>query len=181
LGARGLGNGRRKGYGWGMTLPSRIIARPLEATAFARFGDVIAPKSAPDKLINAGMCGRHHDLARLDFSDGQAGISLFDAKARNLPLRVDLLERHPAGSQAFLPLNGVAMIVVVAEDDGGPTRPQAFITAPGEGVNLLRGTWHGVLAPLGSPGQYAVVDRIGAGANLEEVPLDPPLWVDPPA
>lgn len=162
-------------------MPPRIMAEPLEAAAFAAYGDVLEPAGAPDRIINQGLCGRFHDRARLDFGDGRAGLSIFDAEARALPLKVELLERHPEGSQAFMPVSGVGMIVVVAEDAGGvPVRPRAFVSAPGQCVNLLRNTWHGVLAPLGARGQFAVLDRIGEGPNLEEHRLDPPLWVDPP-
>jgi len=130
---------------------------------------VIEPGDAPDRLINQGLCGRHHDLARLDFTDGRAGISLFDARACHFPYRLEMVERHPLGSQAFLPLDGVAMLVTVASDDGGkPGRPAAFVSAPGQGVNILRNTWHGVLAPIGAPGRYGVIDRIGPGDNLRE-------------
>ena len=60
-------------------------------------------------------------------------------------------------------------LVVVASDNGGkPTDPKAFITAPGQAINFHRGTWHGVLTPLSKPGLFAVVDRIGEGANLQE-------------
>ncbi len=150
---------------------SRLLtAVPLTAEAFAPYGDVIEVAGAPDKLINQGMCGRHHDRARLDFGeDGGAGISLFDARARHLPHKVDMVERHPDGSQAFVPVSGVPMLVVVAEDAGGvPVELKAFISQPGQSINLHRGTWHGVLAPLGAPGQYIVVDRIGQTPNLEE-------------
>ena len=163
-------------------IPARITAEPLTAKAFAPWGDVIEAAGAPDKMINAGLCGRYNDRARLDFGDGRAGLSLFDAEARHWPLRVDLLERHPEGSQAFMPLSGARMILVVADDAGGtPANPRAFLSAPGQAVNLLRGTWHGVLAPLEARAQFAVLDRIGPGANLEEYPLTPPLTVDPPA
>ncbi|WP_291730175.1 ureidoglycolate lyase [Leisingera sp. F5] len=150
---------------------SRLLtAAPLTAEAFARYGDVMEVSGAPDKLINQGMCGRHHDRARLDFGEGgRAGISLFDARARHLPHKVDMVERHPDGSQAFVPVSGVPMLVVVAEDAGGiPVGLKAFISQPGQSINLHRGTWHGVLAPLGAPGQYIVVDRIGQTPNLEE-------------
>ena len=146
-----------------------LEAHPLTAEDFAPWGDVIAARGAPDMMINQGMCGRFHDLARLDFGGGRAGISLFDARARHLPYVVDMVERHPEGSQAFIPVSGVPFLVVVADDAGGvPVRPRAFVTAPGQGVNLLRGVWHGVLAPLERPGQFVVVDRIGDGANLDE-------------
>lgn len=73
----------------------RIIAKPLTAEAFAPYGDVIELRDAPDKLINQGLCGRHNDLATMDFSDGRAGISLFDANPRALPYALEMMERHP--------------------------------------------------------------------------------------
>jgi len=161
------------------TMTDRILtAAPLTAEAFHPFGDVIDTQRAPDKIINQGMCDRYTDLAQLDFSDGRAGISLFDAKARHLPYTVDLLERHPDGSQAFIPITPTRFLVIVAPDAGGvPGAAQAFLTDPGQGVNLHRGVWHGVLAPFEAPGLFAVIDRIGSGANLEEHPLDRPYIV----
>jgi ureidoglycolate lyase len=147
-----------------------IGIEPLTAAAFATFGDVIEAAGQPTRLINGDRCGRYHDLARLDFGDdGRAGISVFRSEPVTLPLTLDLMERHPDGSQAFLPLSTDPFLVVVAPDDNGtPGRPRAFLTAPGQGVNYLRGTWHGVLTPLDRPALFAVVDRIGVGANLEE-------------
>ncbi|MFT7596076.1 MAG: ureidoglycolate lyase [Paracoccaceae bacterium] len=154
---------------------------PLTAAAFAPYGDVIEVSGAPDKLINQGLCGRHHDLATLDFSDGRAGISLFDAKARAFPYVVDMVERHPAGSQAFIPVSQVPFLVIVATDNGGtPVDLRAFVTAPGQSINLHRGVWHGVLAPINAPGQYMVVDRIGAGDNLQEFWLETHYVVETP-
>lgn len=157
-----------------------LTPRPLTQADFAAFGDVIELRAQPDKIINQGMCGRHHDLAVLDFADGRAGISLFDAEARLLPCEVALVERHPLGSQAFVPMSGTPFLVIVAEDNGGtPANIQAFITHPRQSVNLHRGVWHGVLCPLGERGLYAVVDRIGPGDNLEEHWFDTPLTVGP--
>ena len=118
-------------------------------------------------------------FGRVYFGDGQAGISLFKAELRALPYEFSLLERHPDGSQAFLPMSMDPFLVVVAPDAGGvPGAPLAFLTKPGQGVNFHRGTWHGVLTPLTGPGLFAVVDRIGAGANLEEHVSDTPWCVD---
>ena len=156
----------------------QIVTLPLTAEAFAPFGDVLEVAGAPDKMINAGLCGRYHDRAQLDFAQGRAGISLFDAEPRALPYRFDLMERHPDGSQAFLPMTEHPFLVIVAPDAGGvPGTPCAFLTAPGQGVNYHRGTWHGVLTPLHAPGLFAVVDRIGDGANLEEHVFDAPYLV----
>lgn len=155
-----------------MTGDRDVICQPLTATAFARFGDVIAVSGTPDKIINAGKCGRYHDLAQMDFGpDGRAGISLFDAEPRTFPYKLDLLERHPDGSQAFLPMTQNPFLVIVSET--AHSRPLAFLTAPGQGINLHRGTWHGVLTPLAAPGLFAVIDRIGQTPNLEEHRIDP--------
>ena len=146
-----------------------IAARPLTAEAFAPFGEVLELAGRPDRIINQGLCGRYHDLARMEFGEGRAGVSLFHAEPRSLPLSLEMVERHPDGSQAFLPMTQAPFLVVVAEDEAGiPGPPQAFLTKPGQGVNYRRNVWHGVLTPLSAPGLFAVVDRIGPGPNLEE-------------
>jgi ureidoglycolate lyase len=147
----------------------KIIIEPMSADAFAPFGDLLEAKGMPDKIINQGLCGRFHDRARMDFSDGRAGISIFHAEKRDLPLKLDLVERHPDGSQAFVPMSHQPFLVVVAEDQNGiPQNIRAFLTEAGQAINIHRGVWHGVLTPLYDPGLFAVIDRIGEGPNLEE-------------
>lgn len=159
-----------------MTCAIRI--EPLSRAAFASFGDVLDTDGAPDRMINQGLCGRFHDRARLDFADGRAGVSLFQAEPRSLPLMLDMVERHPLGSQAFVPMSLDPFLVIVAPDEAGkPGRPRAFLTAPGQGINFHRGTWHGVLTPLAEPGLFAVIDRIGEGSNLEEHRFETPYRV----
>ncbi|WP_109466770.1 ureidoglycolate lyase [Albibacillus kandeliae] len=158
---------------------SRTISiQPITAEAFAPFGDLLRAEGEPDRIINQGLCGRHHDLALIDVSDGRTGISLFDAVPRSLPYALDMMERHPLGSQAFLPMSLQPFLVIVAPDAGGrPGTPVAFLTGPGQGVNYHRGTWHGVLTPLHAPGLFAVVDRIGEGSNLEEYWFEEPYEI----
>ena len=153
---------------------TEITACPLTAADFAPFGDVLNCAGAPDRIINAGLCGRFHDRARVDVSDGRVGISLFRSELRRLPYQLDLIERHPLGSQAFIPMSMDGFLVVVA---GADLVPQAFVTAPGEGINFHRGIWHGVLTPLAGPGLFAVIDRIGDGANLEEYHFAKPYLI----
>jgi ureidoglycolate lyase len=156
----------------------KVRCAPLTAKAFAPFGDVFDCSGSPDRMINAGLCGRFHDRARIDCADGHVGLSLFDAKPRSLPYMLDLLERHPLGSQAFIPMTQHPFLVIVAPDDGGrPGAPLAFLTAPGQGVNYHRGTWHGVLTPLHAPGSFAVIDYVGSRPNLEEVRLSTPIEI----
>ncbi|MEO0498373.1 MAG: ureidoglycolate lyase [Pseudomonadota bacterium] len=160
-------------------MSTSIAIEPMDAVSFAPFGDVIDASGEPDKIINRGLCGRFHDRAKLDFGDGRAGISLFQAQLRSLPLSLDMMERHPHGCQAFVPMSMDGFLVVVAEDEAGrPGRPRAFETRPGQAVNLHRNSWHGVLTPLAGQGLFAVIDRIGAGSNLEEHWFDEPYKVD---
>jgi ureidoglycolate lyase len=143
-----------------------LTPAPLTAEAFAPFGEVL-DATGDFRLINEGMCQRHHDRASLDFGpEGRAGISVFQARPRALPYAFDLIERHPEGSQAFLPMTGHPFLVIVST--GPETTPRAFLTNGAQGINLHRGTWHGVLTPLAAPGLFAVVDRIGPTPNLEE-------------
>lgn len=154
---------------------NHITAEPLTAAAFAPFGDVLEAAGEPSRIINRGKCGRWHDCASLDFGlDGRAGISIFRAEPRSLPYTCDLLERHPDGSQAFVPMSHDPFLIIVAPDNGGlPGQPRAFISRAGQGINFHRGTWHGVLTPLHAPGLFAVIDRIGATPNLEEIDVAP--------
>ncbi|MFT6022945.1 MAG: ureidoglycolate lyase [Ascidiaceihabitans sp.] len=150
-------------------MSQRIKTEVLTAVAFAPYGDVLDASGLPDKIINQGKCGRHHDQADLDFSDGRAGISIFKGEKETLPITLEMVERHPTGSQAFVPMSADPFLVVVAADnDGMPTNPKAFLTQSGQAINFHRNTWHGVLTPLSDPGLFAVIDRIGGGDNLEE-------------
>ena len=159
-------------------MTQEVLIQPLTVDAFAPFGDVIDCAGAPDKIINQGKCGRFHNRARIDFAGGATGISLFQAELRTLPLELDMMERHPLGSQAFIPMSLDPFLVIVAPDDGGvPKQPLAFRTEPGQAINFHRNTWHGVLTPISGTGQFAVIDRIGSEDNLEEYWFDTPWRV----
>jgi ureidoglycolate lyase len=152
-----------------------IHPEPLTADAFAPFGDVLEA-TGDFRLINAGLCQRHHDRAALDFGpEGRAGISIFNAEPRALPYVFDLIERHPDGSQAFIPMTQHPFLIIVAPDP--QAQPRAFLTNGTQGINLHRGTWHGVLTPLHDPGIFAVIDRIGTTPNLEEHRYNQPWTV----
>ena len=155
---------------------SRTVApEALTDAAFAPYGTVLAAGRGEDRLINGGLCHRWHDLCRPDVADGAVGLSVFEAERRALPYRLDLIERHPLGSQAFLPLTAHPFLVIVA--DGPGAAPRAFLTAPHQGVQFHRGAWHGVLTPLHAPGLFAVVDYVGDQPNLEEHRYDAPWTV----
>lgn len=148
---------------------------PLTAAAFAPFGDVIELAGAKQMPINAGTTIRFHDLTQVDVltEGGRTLINLFRAQPRDEPVRLSLMERHPLGSQAFIPLVDAPYYVVVAEDDNGrPGALRAFVSSGWQGVNYARNVWHHPLLALGAVRDFIVVDRGGAGINLQEWPLD---------
>lgn len=148
-----------------------IHTEPLTRDAFAPFGQVIEAEGAHHYPINAGNCERFHDLARVELGGVHARplISILKSKSFTLPLTLTLVERHPLGSQAFYPLSTHPFLVVVAPDEAGtPGTPRAFLTGPGQGVNIAINTWHGVLTPLDADADFLCVDRGGDGNNLEE-------------
>jgi ureidoglycolate lyase len=145
----------------------------LTRDAFAPFGEVLDADAARQVFtINEGTATRFHDLARLDCGsdDGRVCVSLFRAEARALPFTVAMLERHPLGSQAFVPLDpATRYVVVVATDPAQP--PRAFLVDGGRGVNLHRGCWHHPLLVLDRRADFLVLDRAGPGANCDEAAL----------
>ncbi len=162
---------------------NRIIAQPLTRENFAPFGDVIDTNGDNHYPINEGECERYHALARAEAGGpgGHVIINLFKGTPYAFPLTLSMVERHPFGSQAFIPLSPRPFLVVVAHDGpDGPTTPIAFVTAPGQGVNYRRNLWHGVLTPIGEPQDFVVVDRGGDGSNLEEFYFPRPYEVHLP-
>lgn|SRR5690554_5319916 len=158
-----------------------ITIEPLSREAFAPFGQVLTIEGAEHFSINNGMTERFHDLANIEIGgeNGRTLISIFRGQPYELPLTLRMVESHPLGSQAFMPLHERPFLVIVAPDEGGkPGTPRAFLTAPGVGVNLKRNVWHGVLTPLEAEGDFLVVDRGGDGNNLEEYFFDEPFVVE---
>lgn len=157
---------------------SRVVtARPLTRAAFAPFGDVIDTDWDNHFPINAGKCERYHDLARVEAEGPNARvlISIFRGTPYDFPLSLGMVERHPLGSQAFVPLSPAPFLVVVCPGGpDGPGVPHAFVTRPGQGVSYRRDTWHAVLTPIGAPQDFLVVDRGGDGDNLVEHHFDEP-------
>ncbi|MGP0172896.1 ureidoglycolate lyase [Pseudomonas sp. NCHU5208] len=157
-------------------LPLRIEA--LTREAFAPFGEVIETAGAKAFPINAGTTTRYHDLAQVELA-GEAPrplVNIFEGKAWHAPITIAMLERHPLGSQAFYPVDGSRMLIVVAPPgELDESQIRAFISAPDQGVNYARGTWHHPLLCLEYPGRFLVVDRGGAGNNCDEQVLKQPL------
>ncbi|AIO65467.1 ureidoglycolate lyase [Burkholderia oklahomensis] len=157
-----------------------LAIEPLTRAAFAPFGDVIETDGAKQIPINLGTTMRFHDLARVDVADegGRPLVNLFRGQPRTLPFEVTMLERHPLGSQAFVPLADAPYLVVVAPaGDLDPSRIRAFVTRGWQGVNYAKGVWHHPLIALRGVSDFIVVDRGGDGLNLNEQWLPESLWL----
>jgi len=159
----------------------RLTARPLTREAFQPFGDVMETDGADHFAINNGTTERYHDLAGVDVS-GEGGrplISIFVGQPFKPPLEIKMMERHPLGSQAFMPLDRRPYLVAVALSDDGdrPREPQIFIASGDQGVNYARNTWHHPLISLGAESRFLVVDRGGEGNNLQEVSYEAGAYI----
>lgn len=152
-----------------------LQAVPLTAHAFAPYGDVIDSANHTPLLINDGMTERYHALAQVQTSgpDDLALINLFHAKPYQLPMPLFSMERHPLGSQAFVPLDALPFIVVVAPagDQIALQDLRAFITDGRQGVNYHQGVWHHSLIAPDTPARFLVVDRGGPGNNCDVLPI----------
>ena len=159
-----------------------ITAERLTAAAFAPFGDVIEiSPDAVDQPINGGTTKRF-DIAKATATGTNAGVIISMARATpfELPLELTMVERHPHGSQAFVPVSPARFLVVVAPDEGGrPGTPRAFLAAPGQGINYHRGTWHGVLTALDAQTDFIIVDRKGDEPNCDTFDYPEPYRIVP--
>lgn len=159
-----------------------IRVEPLTREAFAPFGDLIDTAGAESFPINQGRTQRFHALGRVDLlgEGAEAILSIFRGQPLE-PLHITMMERHPLGSQAFVPLGGQPFYAVVAapgEFDEEAIR--AFYVAGHQGINFRAGTWHAPLLPLLPDSDYLIVDRRGPGTNCDEVTLSrPALLVNP--
>ncbi|ATF83908.1 MULTISPECIES: ureidoglycolate lyase [Burkholderia] len=157
-----------------------LTIEALTRAAFAPFGDVIETEGARQIPINLGTTIRFHDLARVDVAEqgGHTLVNLFRGQPRELPFEVKMLERHPLGSQAFLPLSERPYLVVVAPaGELDPVQIRAFVSNGWQGVNYAKGVWHHPLIALGEVSDFVVVDRGGEGSNLNEQMLEESLWL----
>ena len=145
---------------------------PIKITKenFAKFGELITTDDIKPISINNGYAKRFDGIANLDISknNGEATISIFSALKRKFPMNIDMMEQHPLGSQAFIPMKETTFLSFVAPNDDRPdlNKVEAFIIPPGLGVNYKTGTWHFPLISTEDM-NFLVVDRKGSGDNLK--------------
>ena len=166
-----------------MSAMQKLEIEVLTAEGFAPFGNVLDISAAEIRMINGGTTERFHALAMADTETdgGRTILSLFRGQPRSFPYAIDMMERHPLGSQAFFPVTPRAWIAVAAPDeDGRPGQPRAFLVPGDVGVQYARNIWHHPLIAVGQPSDFLVMDREGGGSNLEEISYAAPYLITEP-
>ena len=164
---------------------SGIVLQPVPLTRerFMLYGEVIEASLAQGNVMNDARFDRFDDLCDIDIVDGEVAVSIARSRTASvLPYRIDMVERHALGSQAFVPLSPCRMIIVVGPpaESVGPEDLRAFETNGKQGINYRRGTWHMPLIALESGQQFLVIDRAGEGPNCDQHVLDEPVMLQFP-
>ena len=146
-----------------------IKPMPINKSNFAQYGDLISTTDVKPIDINAGYAKRFDNLANLNTSkdEGKAIVSIFSALKRTFPMTVDMMEKHPLGSQAFIPMKETTFLCFVAPTGETPdiNKIQSFIIPPKNGINYKPGIWHFPLIATEDT-NFLVIDRKGKGENL---------------
>ena len=147
------------------------IIRPIKVTKkkFSKFGDLIDTSKKKPININNGYAKRFHDLIKIDTSKkrGNPIVSIFKAKKRSFPMRIDMMEKHPLGSQAFIPMEDTKFLIFVAPKGNKPNidKIKSFIVPKQTGINYKAGIWHFPLISTKNM-NFLIIDRKGKGNNL---------------
>jgi Ureidoglycolate hydrolase len=142
---------------------------PISKENFSKFGDMITTENIKPLEINNGYAKRFDGIAKIDTSDnnGETTISIFSALKRSFPMKIDMMEKHPLGSQAFIPMKETTFLTLVAPEGEKleVDKIESFIIPKGKGVNYKTGIWHFPLISTEDM-DFLVVDRKGSGENL---------------
>jgi len=158
-----------------------LTPKRLTKDAFSAFGDVIeASSDVKNFSINDGFTQRYHDLAKVDVKDedGFPIVNIFRSTPLAQPITIKMMERHPLGSQAFIPMGDNPYLVVVAPaGEFDVNNIEVFLADSNQGVNYHKGTWHHYCLALGGESDFLVIDRGGEGENCDVLELDGSLSI----
>jgi ureidoglycolate lyase len=146
-----------------------VKPKPITKENFKKFGDMITTADIKPIEINDGYAKRYDGIANLNTKkdNGESTISIISALKRSIPMKVDMMEKHPLGSQAFIPMKETVFLTFVAPEGDKPdlNKIESFIIPNGIGVNYNAGVWHFPLIATEDM-NFLVVDRLGDGDNL---------------
>lgn len=155
-----------------------LTPEPLTAEAFAPYGDVVESSEQQVAAMNAESFERFDDLCAVEAHEGHVAISIARCRTiTSLPHRFDMIERHPHGSQSFVPLTPCRMMVVVAPagEPAAAADLRAFVSNGRQGINYHRGTWHMPLIAFDAGQEFLIIDRVGDSPNCDLHDLDQPV------
>tara|TARA_B100000029_G_scaffold36947_1_gene34756 strand:+ start:271 stop:765 length:495 start_codon:yes stop_codon:yes gene_type:complete len=147
------------------------IIKPIKINRsnFATYGDLISVDGVKPIDINEGYAKRFDNLINLNTSknSGKTIVSIFSALKRTFPMKIDMMEKHPLGSQAFIPMKETTFLCLVAPAAEFPevNKIQSFLIPPKNGINYKPGIWHFPLISTEDT-NFLVIDRKGEGENL---------------
>ena len=147
------------------------IIKPVKISRsnFSSYGDLISTDDIDPMNINEGYAKRFDNLANLDTSkdSGKTIVSIFSALKRTFPMKIHMMEKHPLGTQAFIPMKETTFLAFVAPSGESPEidKIQSFVIPPKRGINYKPGIWHFPLISTENI-NFLVIDRKGSGENL---------------
>ena len=147
------------------------IIKPVKISRsnFSSYGDLISTDDIDPMNINEGYAKRFDNLANLDTSkdSGKTIVSIFSALKRTFPMKIHMMEKHPLGTQAFIPMKETTFLAFVAPSGESPEidKIQSFIIPAKMGINYKPGIWHFPLISTENI-NFLVIDRKGSGDNL---------------
>jgi len=147
----------------------KIKTKKINKKNFSKFGQIIDTSKKSYFKINNGYAKRYDNLGKINTSTkkGKAIVSIFSAKKRLFPMKIDMMEKHPLGSQAFIPMKEASFLVFVAPKGTKPNlkKIEAFTVPRQTGINYNPGVWHFPLISTKNM-NFLVIDRKGKGKNL---------------
>jgi ureidoglycolate lyase len=142
-----------------------VNAKPLDAILFAPYGQVIMGSGiSPERIPFAVKVENNRTDAKLN-------VTYMRINSVDLPVNIEVLERHPHSHQLFVPLNGTQHLVVVCpptkEKEPNLSKIQAFTAEGLQAVNYYAGTWHAPRTPIGGSGEFIMM-RWDSGTEMDE-------------
>jgi len=151
----------------------KIEPLTLNDENFALYGKVISIENSQSIVINNGFANKHFNLCNIDANEngGVATLHIYEAKKRDFPLKINMMEKHPFFSQTFMPRSNKEFLLVVAlgEEEPDLSTLKAFKTNGNQGVHYNRGVWHFPLIALENGEQFIVIDRNDCGNKNNKI------------
>ncbi|KAL0485128.1 ureidoglycolate lyaseA [Acrasis kona] len=125
----------------------KIIAQPLTAEAFQKYGQVVSvPRGDDGQSANNNTAKRFNFLGNVQNlrSDAKANMCVFRCQPVAMPFHMRMLEKHQYSNQMFSPMNAQRYLVIVSLGGDEPDLQTlaAFVADGTQAINYNAGCWH---------------------------------------